>query len=198
MLAKMTSASFSSSNRRVSVNLETSTSVGYTNNCQQYSPYGIMSVPLPGQLVLISQQSAAQVVVSGYNNQVNDENFSILPGETTIYAPSWYIRNAIAGCAIQQANSANVEHQMMGESTNSVIADILEYLVGLQGYIASHVHSGCGGDINSGAPTTSPPATGSLSTDQTYIAANQNLAITGTYQPKVSLEDIFARLRGLE
>lgn len=197
MLAKMTSASFDTSTGRVSVSLDTSTSVGYPNNCQQFGDYGHIAVPLPGQLVEVTQQALAQVQVTGYNNQVKDTNFSLNPGESASYNANWYTIHSLNGEYIQEAQTAHVENVMMGQSTNAVLKDILDYLVGLESYIGSHVHSGCGGTNDSGGPTTSPPDVSAISADVTYIGDNKNLAITGTYTPNVSLADIYARLKEL-
>ena len=197
MLAKMVSGIFDRASGRVQVILATSTQPGYPNSCEQFGPYGWMAVPLPGQMVEISPQSMAQVQATGYNNQVTDPNFSLLPGESSSYNASWYGLHALSGEYLQEAGTTNAENLMMGQSTNAVLTDILNYLVDLESYIGSHVHSGCGGIDNSGAPVDLPPAPTDLATDATYIAANKNLAITDTYEPKVTLTAIFNKLKGI-
>ena len=74
---------------------------------------------------------------------------------------------------------------MMGQSTNAVMLDILTYLIALYTWATTHTHSGVqtGGGI-SGITVQTVPDDSGIVTDQTYIEGNENLAITGTYEPK--------------
>jgi hypothetical protein len=185
MIAEMSSASFGT-NGRVLVELKTSTINAYTNLVEQYSPYGIMSVPLPTQLVNIEQQSPTQVMMTGFNNAITDSEFSINAGEIATYSQSWYNFTANAGIYMQPVGLSNKENAMMGQSTNGVITDILNLLVEIINYLGTHVHTGVtSGTDESGIAFATPPLPddSNVIADQTYISDNKNLAITGTYTP---------------
>lgn len=202
MLAKMISASYDTSYGRVLVKLDTSTQAGYPNQCEQYQSYGYISVPLPHQLVEASQQSLAEVHVTGYNNQISDTKFSLNPGESSNYGQNWYNTNATTGLYIQEAKTTHAENHMMGQSTNEVLLDILNYLVALDAYLQIHTHSGCGGEVSSGVAESYTPVITPVSDDVTYISDSNNLAITGDYNPHPSLTSIdiaaiYAKLKAL-
>lgn len=190
MQAKLISAAFDNSIQRVKVNLSTSTSTGLTNTrCEQYQTYGIMSVPVPGQLVEINQDGLANSYVTGYNNQLypKDEYFSIQPGEITLYSLNWYVSSSNDSVNIKPRHSGHVsEPMMMGKSTNSLLTDLINYIISLEQYISNHTHSGCGGNNNSGPPTSSPPEVDRLESDKNYISNEGNLAVTDKYLPRNS------------
>lgn len=188
MQAKLISAEFDLPTQRVKVNLSTSTSSGLTSTkCEQYQTYGIMSVPMPGQLVEVKQDGLANTYVTGYNNQLypKDDYFSINPGEISLYSLKWYISASNDSVNIKPRHLGYVsEPMMMGKSTNALLTDLINYIISLEEYISHHTHSGCGGNSNSGPPTSSPPETDKLESDKDYISNEGNLAVTDKYYPK--------------
>jgi hypothetical protein len=194
MLANITSAAYDPITGRVIVNIPNSTMNGYQNQVEQYQSPNTLSVPVAGMLVDLDVQAATQMQITGYNNSIIDTFYTIAAGEFTSYSPNWYHSTRIAGGEIQQANSANIENWMMGQSTNAVLLDIMalevaiiNYLAGLVTYLETHVHSGVqGGSGNTAVPTTNPatvPSDSTVVSDQTYIGGNENLALTGIYTP---------------
>jgi hypothetical protein len=185
MIGEMKSASYDATTGTVKVILRTSTTVGYPDTSEQYSPYGIMSVPLPDVLVNVDNQARSQNMVTGYNNRIMDENFSINPGEISLYSVNWYNHTHNAGISMQPRNSINKENAVMGQSTNKVLIDIMSLLISVIQYLDEHVHTGVTtGGGNSGPPLDPAPSDTVVSEDKDYIEANKNLAITGTYEPK--------------
>lgn len=183
------------------VNLITSTNAGYVNQCIQYNDYGHISVPLPKQIINIERQADSQVIVTGYENSVTDQNLSINPGESINFSTNWYHARANAGIYMQPANTANKENSVMGQSTNKVIADILNRLIALETWANNHMHNPGSfqvilpGTLNAGGPTpvmvtgvsanpaSTSPDGNNINDDLTYINGNKNLAITGVYTP---------------
>lgn len=185
MIGQMSSAAYDVTTGTIKVKLPTSTVLGYPNNVNQYSPYGIMSVPLPDVLVNQDRQSSAQVQIIGYQCIVKDIYFSINPGEVSVYSSNWYSFTANSGIYMQPRNTINKENAMMGQSTNLVLVDMMNLLIAIINYLDTHVHTGVtpgGGD--SGPPLTPPPDDTDVVNDNTYISGNKNLAITSTYVPK--------------
>ncbi len=169
----------------IKVTLANSTSIGYGNNMDQYAPAGVMSVPSTMDLVNQDPQSRAQVHVTGYKNVILDENFSINPGEISLYSTNWYNQTANGGIFMQPRNTAFKENAVMGQSTNKVLVDIMDLLIGVITYLDSHVHTGVTtGGGNSGPPLDPAPDDSDVVADNAYIGGNKNLAITGTYEPK--------------
>lgn len=185
MLAKYDTTIYDTETGTIKVNLSTSNCVGYPNQLGQFNAPNIIARPKTGQLVNIDQQNSAQLMVTGYENSIIDENYSLNPNETTIYSSSWYLNAFNNGIKVQQAQTANAENFMMGQSTNAVLVDILQYIIDLVTWLSTHTHSGVqSGSDTSGAPATIPPSDTTISNDNTYIGGNKNLAITGTYEPK--------------
>jgi len=182
----------------ISVSLYTSTNLGYLNQCSQYQSWGIYSIPTANQIANIEQQADTNVVVTGYNNRITDTNFTATTqGSTSLYSLSWYLCDDAGsgkGIYAQPVNTANQENFMMGQSTNKVLLDIMNLLVEVITYLGTvetifnaHVHSGVmtgsGTSAVSTTPWGTPPDPTTVNNDNTYITANKNLAITGTYTP---------------
>jgi len=160
--------SYVSDNNQIKVILETSIDAGYPNECTQYAPYGLYSIPLNNAIVNVEQQSLTNVVVTGYNFTIQDNNYNEKSsGTIAMCSPSWYNINSINGCLIQQANTSNKEPQMMGNSTNQVLVDIINFLLTLL-------------TIN---PQLTKPDLNTLNNDLTNLNHNSNLA-TSSYKPK--------------
>jgi hypothetical protein len=181
----MTSASYNSSTGQVEVIIPNSTINGYSNTVFQFQTANTISVPNAGGLVDLDVQAPSQMQITGYQSTLIDDNYTISSGEFTSYSDSWYVSTRNAGVEIQQAQTANIENMMMGQSTNAVMLDILTYLIALYTWATTHTHSGVqtGGGI-SGVTVQVVPDDSDIVTDQTYIEGNENLAITGTYEPK--------------
>lgn len=185
MIGQMSSARYDPLSGRIKVKLISSTANGYGNTVDQYSPYGIMSVPNSDVLINLDRQALTQVVATGYNNTILDVNFSINAGEISLYSNNWYNHTANSGIFMQPRNTAFKENAVMGQSTNKVLKDIMELLINIITYLDTHVHTGVtSGGANSGPPLNPAPDNSTVVTDNIYIGANKNLAITGTYEPK--------------
>jgi hypothetical protein len=200
MQAIMKSATRNTEDGRVKVTLSTSTNAGYANTCEQYNDYGHYSVPLPTGIVNIEQQTLSNVVVTGYNNTITDEHFTLQPGESANYSTGWYQIRANDGVYIQKANTTSKENEMMGNSTNHILRDILNRLIALETWADAHKHNpgtfevSLPGTLNPGGPTivsvtgvsenptVASPSGDNISADATYIANNKNLA-GSTYTP---------------
>lgn len=176
---------------RVQVTLNNSIINGYLNRVEQYGTYGVMSVPLPNQLVSQVPQSATQVYINGYNNTILDANYSINAGEVSLYSTAWYSFTANGGIYMQPVGTANKENAMMGQSTNAVLSDMLSIIIEIIDYLGTHTHLPGMYNVSavpvvgaSGAPIELTPDDTDIVADQTYINGNKNLAITGTYVPK--------------
>ncbi len=185
MLANIFSASYDSTTGQVKVVLPNTSINGYKNTVNQYQTANTISVPIAGGLVSLDVQSPAQMQITGYQSTLIDENYTINEGEFTSYSTGWYASTRNSGVEIQEAQTANIENMMMGQSTNAVMLDILTYLIALYTWATTHTHSGVQtGSGISGITVQNVPNDSDITTDQTYITANHNLAITGTYEPK--------------
>ena len=185
MLANMESASYDATTGQVNIIMKNTTINGYQNTVNQYQDANTLSVPLPGNIVNLDMQAKTQMQVTGYQSTIIDENYTILPGEFTSYSPNWYVSTRVAGVEVQEANTANKENLMAGQSTNGVLSDIMQLLVDIVNYLETHTHSGVTtGSGSSGTPVEIPPDGSSVVSDQSYIGADHNLFITGTYEPK--------------
>lgn len=185
MLSSFNSAAYDSVTGNVVVNLDTSTAPGYPNQIIQMDTPNIISVPKSGEMINIEQQDKSQVLAVGYANRIIDSNFSIGANEIALYSANWYGCTYGNGVFVQEANTTHKENYMMGQSTNSVLHDILAYLIAIFNYLGTHTHSGVqSGTDTSGVPVTPPPVDTQIIDDQTYIDGNKNLAITGTYEPR--------------
>lgn len=187
MLANMSSSFYNSDTGNIVVEMPNTTINGYSNSVGQYQTANTLSVPLPGNLVSLNVQCPTQMQVIGYQNSIIDNNYSIVPGEFTSYSTSWYASTRNSGIEIQEANTAHKENQVMGQSTNAVLLDIMNLLVEVVTYLGTHVHTGVmTGGSNTGTVFGSPtiPDDSEVISDQTYIGDNKNLAITGVYTPK--------------
>lgn len=187
MLASISGASYDATTGRVKATLNNSTVNGYQNTVEIFQSYGVLSVPVVKQLVNIEQQAQTQVMMTGYNNSIVDSNFVLNSGETCIYSPNWYNVVAINGIYMQVPHTASKENAMMGQSTNSVMLDILTYLIALYEWASTHTHQyspGSNPPTQTAVSTQTVPSDSGISSDQTYISGNHNLAITGTYEPR--------------
>jgi hypothetical protein len=155
------------------------------NQVIQFDTPNVLSMPVTGQLVNIDKEANTQFQVTGYVNSIQDVNYTIGTGEYTAYSSNWYSSVRTAGVEIQEANTANIENVMMGQSTNEVLLDIMQLLIDFITWASIHDHSGVQtGSGVSGPPVTSPPSDSTVVSDQTYINGNENLAITGVYTPR--------------
>ena len=185
-------SAFVDTNGRVQVYLTTSTNSGYNNQCEQYNDYGHFSVPLPNQIVNIEQQAQTNVVVTGFNNAITNSNFTAKnPGESTNYSTNWYHVRANSGVYVQPATGSyqtSKEHTTTGQTTNSVLLDIMNLMVELIAYLATHEHTVAGistgtDSVISEVPTVIFPPSTLMTKDITNVEANANLAITDIYKP---------------
>lgn len=200
MLARMQSAKYNSDTGEIEIQLATSTTTGYQNTVAQYTTPGIIAFPSTNQVPNIDPQAQTQVQVTGYSNSIVDANYTIAAGEITNYSTNWYSSVRNSGVEIQQAQTANKENAIMGQSTNSVLADIINlqlniivYLQTIEDLFNTHTHSGVSSGSDMTGPVTgtaipptfpAPPSDTDVSNDLTYIEGNKNLAITGIYEPK--------------
>lgn len=195
MLGRIISAAYDNTIGRVFVKLASSTNTGLQNNCEQYQDWGHISVPTDEQLVNVEEDALSQVKVTGYNNQIYDNNFILNPGESCNYSSNWYHIRATNGIYMQPVNTSNKENAMMGQSTNKVLSDIMSLLIDIINYLATHTHSAgtytadltTGKIIEgtfSGIPVQNIPNDSNIVSDKNYIENNHNLAITNSYQPK--------------
>ena len=188
MLANISNAAYNPTTGTIQITLPNSTINGYLNQVQQYQSPNTLSVPIPGMLVDLDVQAPTQMQVTGYNNSIIDTNYTIAQGEFTSYSRSWYGSTRNSGVEIQEAQTPNKENMMMGQSTNSVLLDIMNLLVNIISYLGTHTHSAGSYATNvpvtgiSGTPTQTVPDDGTVVQDQSYIQANKNLAITGVYK----------------
>ena len=179
----MVSASYV--NGKVQVILKNSLMNGYSNTVNLYQTPNTISVPLARNLINIDSQGPSQVQMTGYNSVINDENYTIAPGEFTGYSQNWYVSARNGGVEVQQVNTTNKENLPAGQSTNSVLSDMLGIIIEIITYLGTHTHSGVTtGGGNSGPVVTPPPSDTDIVDDKTYIDANKNLFITGTYEPR--------------
>jgi hypothetical protein len=196
MLAIMENAYLDTEDGRVKVNLSTSISAGYYNNCEQYNDWGHYSVPLPIQPVNIDNQSTINVVVTGYANQITDPNFTCNAGESVNFSAvfhgnnvvyKWYQKRTANGVFIQQANTPNIENEMMGNTTNHILLDmanllvsIITYLQGIETTFNTHTHSGVTTGTDTSAPPngsfSNPPNSTNVQNDIPRLTNNTNLA----------------------
>lgn len=186
MLATISNATYDASTGTIVVTLDNSIANGFQNQVDQYQTANTLSVPIPGNVTNLDIQSSAQMQVSGYKNRITDTNYSIAPGEFTSYSPNWYSSTRVAGIEAQQVNTANKENFMMGQSTNGVLTDIMTLLIGMLTWMETHTHlysPGSNTPVQTNPPTQTPPNDSDVTSDQSYIADNKNLAITGTYMP---------------
>lgn len=149
--------------------------LGYANTVYQYGMANTISFPLPNSQTLMVSQSDAQVDVIGYRNNILDTNFNLYSGEFCSYSKDWYMitgnkasdPNGGNGGLVIQPNPAPAlplpknENMMMGQSTNKVLADIVDsldkifaYLQVIQADFVWHCHTTPGGLAP--APTTPP------------------------------------------
>jgi hypothetical protein len=175
--------------------LDTSLMNGYPNTVDVYSTPQIMAFPENDvNLAILDNQSQAQTQLLAIYNKIKDTHYIIEKGEITLFSTNWYNSVRKSGVELQPVNNANKENAMMGQSTNKVLADILDYcnkiynsLLQMDSVFASHTHSGVqSGNDNSGTPSAPfppPPLPTKIISDTTYIEANHNLAITGVYSP---------------
>lgn len=189
MIAQMSGATYDTSTGKIIIQLATSLQNGYTNTVDLYQSPQTLSMPLPKQLVDLDVQAATQMMAIGFNNIIKDTNYTIQAGEFTSYSTNWYNSTRNNGVEIQEANTAHIEHIPMGESTNHVIYDILQYIIELAAYIMTHTHDA--GTYNiaavpvvgvSDVPVQPIPPLTNINKDVPYINANKNLAKTG-YAP---------------
>lgn len=209
MLGIMQSSTQDSDDGRVKVSLTTSTNLGYTNLlAEQYNDYGHYSVPLPGQLVNMEQEAWSNVYVTGYNNTIVDANFIATPGSSTNWGATadedgivtyhWYQTRDSTGVYIQEAHTVNREPEMMGQSTNNILIDMVNLLVEIITYLQSveslynaHTHIVTGITSGSSATTsnattslfTSPPDDTKVNNDLPRLNNKNNLALTAKYIP---------------
>lgn len=159
--------------------------LGYKNNVLIYQDANTFSVPAAGTLVNLENENPAYNAATGFSNRITDTNYSIQAGEWTAFSPNWYQSVRVAGVEIQEANTTNTENMVMGQSTNSVLSDMLELLIDIINYLDTHTHTGVTtGGGTSGIPTSPAPNDSQVVSDKTYIDADKNLAITGTYEPR--------------
>lgn len=183
MLARGQQAQYDPTTGEIIIQLATSIVNGYQNTVTQYTTSGILSIPdLGSQIPNLDMQAQTQVQITGYSNSIIDSNYSLTVGEVTVYSPNWYSSVRIAGIEIQEAQTSNIENMMMGQSTNSVLIDILQMIIDITTYLNSHTHTGVQtGGGTSGIPSTTAPDDNNISSDLSYIQDNANLAITGVY-----------------
>lgn len=159
---------------------------GYPNSLYQYQTAQTLSMPTLGTPVNIDIQNDAQVMVTGYRTSIIDYNYAAPNGEFTSYSSNWYASTRVSGVEIQQAQTANIENTVMGQSTNSVLVDIMSLIVEIINYLGTHTHTYSPGE-GTPTPTTVPiqplPNDSQVVNDQSYIQDNKNLAITGVYEP---------------
>ena len=190
MLASMQTATYDSEKGIVKVVINNSSINGYKNTVRLYQTPNTISVPVEGNLINLDVQADSQLQMTGYNSRITDANFTIASGEFTAYSTNWYLSTRNLGVEVQQVNTANKENLIAGQSTNSVLNDMLGIIIQIVAYMTAfsvHVHPG--GTLPSGSTgvvATQPPVPSDtdIVVDQTYIAANKNLFITGTYEPK--------------
>lgn len=191
MLARIQQAEYDPTTGEVVIQLATSTVTGYQNVVTQYTVPNVISVPKINQVPNLDPQALTQVQITGYSNSLIDENYSINNGEFTAFSDNWYSSTKGSGVEIQEAQTTNIENLMMGQSTNSVLSDILQMLINIIDYLNSHTHEA--GDLTApngsvtgttGEVVDAAPDDTDITQDLSYIQDNQNLAITGTYQPK--------------
>ena len=186
MIGIVSSAIFDPTKKVARITLSSALSLGQSMTVSQYVPSGEISLPLPGQMVTIKQHGLTQIEILGYLNAIDDENFTIHPGEWARTNANWYLQGALTGLQIQEALTANIEHLMAGESTNKVLLDVIKLVIAQNQFLANHVHSNGNNGNPTGAymsATSTLPSDAQVSQDQTYISNNKNLTITGTYQP---------------
>jgi hypothetical protein len=193
MIGIVQSALFHPIKKVAKITLSSSLSLGQLMTVSQYVPSGEISLPAPGAIVTLKQHGLTQVEILGYLNTIDDTNFSIQPGEWAKTNSNWYLQGSLTGLQIQEALTANIEHLVAGESTNKVLIDVIKLVIAQNQFLSSHVHSNGNNGNPTGAyiPATSPlPSASQVSNDQTYIGKNQNLAITGTYQPYGTTQEV--------
>jgi hypothetical protein len=130
-------------------------------------------------------------VVTGYNNTITDEHFTLQPGESANYSTGWYQIRANDGVYIQKANTTSKENEMMGNSTNHILLDMANLLVNIITYLQTietaynnHIHIGVmpsTPDQVSGVPQTpwiAPPVDTDVTNDIPRLTNGQNLAGT--------------------
>lgn len=184
MIASLQSAEYDPTTGKIKILINNSTINGYQNTISNYTCPNVMSVPVSTNPINIDVQSATQMVMTGQNNRIIDSNYTIAPGEFTAYSQNWYTSTRNGGVEVQQANTANKENLMAGQSTNSVLSDIMDLLSAIVTYLGTHTHTGGTISGNTGPVVTPPPSDTDILDDITYIDANKNLFITGTYEPK--------------
>lgn len=176
---------------RIKITLITSNNAGYVNKCEQYAPYGIFSIPKANVRVNIETQSLSNVVVTGYNNQITDTNFTEKTEGTIVnYSDNWYNITTSSGIYYQPTNTSYKENAIAGQTTNKVLIDMMQIIIDVISYLANHTHNA--GSYNapngpvtgtSGAPVSAPPSDSKIQADKTNITNNKNLIITNTYTP---------------
>src|ERR1700761_6053613 len=191
-LTNITSAQYDPDTGTIKVLMPNTSINGYQNTVDLYQTPNTISVPLPEDLAILEVQSPTQMQMNGQQTSVIDPNFTTLPGEFNAIAKNyWYFSTKLSGVQIQQALTSHIENMMMGPSTNLVLVDIMNLLIAIVNYLNSHTHEA--GDYvagsaavtgNSGTVVTAAPDDNTIISDNNYISANKNLAITGTYQPK--------------
>lgn len=179
----------------VVADLTTSTIPGYNNiSCSICFDPGHYAIPLSNTLLKYDLISDSDLAIHGFYNYIADANLSISSGDTVNYSAtednsgsisySWYQVVSNNGVYIQEANTSNKENQMMGQSTNKVLLDIMELLEEIVTFLSTHTHSGVTTGVGiSGISVLSPPSTTTITKDNTYISSNENLAITNVYKP---------------
>jgi hypothetical protein len=184
IIGTIVSSNYDPASGQITMLLNNSTINGYQNTVYNYQSAQTLSAPLPGLLTHVSSSAISQMQVTGFATSLIDENYTWNAGEHTAFSQNWYTNTRINGCDIQQAQTANIENMVMGQSTNHVLTDIMALLVAVIDYLNTHVHSGVttGGGV-SGVVTVPAPDDSTVVSDQTYIGDNKNLAITGSYEP---------------
>lgn len=185
MIANIVSAEYDNATGAVNVVMNNTTVNGYSNTVLSYQTANTLSVPLEGNLVNLDIQAPTQLQMVGVNSRITDIEYTIAPGEFTSYSTGWYLSTRNAGIEAQEANTPNKENLMAGQSTNAVLNDMLNIIIEIITYLGTHTHSAVqtGTDV-SGTVVVPPPVDTEIIADQTYISANHNLLITGTYEPK--------------
>jgi hypothetical protein len=209
-IALLNSAYFDEKTGFTIAKLSTSNTLGYPNSVQILNNYGIISIPTKNKLCIISQHGQTDSKVFGILNSINDKNFSIKEGETIVFSEHWYNKTGNDGVYLQVAKSEyKAEAQMMGESTNKVISDLLQYILDLYEYLGilstalnAHVHTGVqtgtGSSATIAVPFTVPPVPTNITKDKPYISNNKNLALTKNFQPYQIMKEIQDKIEELK
>jgi hypothetical protein len=183
--ANISQATYNADTGQTEAIMPNSTMPGYQNLVNHYQTAQTMSIPNPGLPAHLAVIGPTEMWIAGYLNHITDANYTLQAGEHTAYSANWYQSVRISGVEIQEAQTANIENQVMGQSTNSVLSDIMSLLIQVITYLNVHVHTGvqAGSDVSGIVSVLAPDDTQVVS-DKTYIDGNKNLAITGTYEPR--------------